>query len=116
MSDASKITYSEAMSLEYLLTTPEHGVKKNCIYVIRFWSDILYVGKTVVGVRRRIYKHIYDGDLIGKIMKTCAPEYTGWIINIFAIDYNLAETEIFMIQELDPLTNHQKYRTRQRVF
>lgn len=77
----------------------------NCIYIIRRDAQPIYVGKTTIGVRERVMKHIRQHSTIGNAIKRVAPWYRGWAVEIWWIDRGLLEIERETIIQLQPSLN-----------
>jgi hypothetical protein len=82
-----------------------HGRNHNCVYIIRCGKLVLYVGKTVNGVKDRLHLHMMQRSQIGQFLKFKKPDYKNMTVEILFVDYGLLEIEKQMILELQPVFN-----------
>lgn len=99
------ILRQETYNLDQLMQGSEVTINANCIYIIRKDNKPLYVGKSTIGVRHRIVKHMQSCDTLGMAIKRAKPWYRGWSVEIWWIDQGLLEIERQAIIQFQPSFN-----------
>lgn len=77
--------------------------RTNWVYIITRGDCVLYVGQTVIGVKKRMWQHISNCDAIGSLIKTKG--FENFDIHLVKVRSGLSAAEKHFIQNLAATIN-----------
>jgi len=111
---ADNVSFIGRINLHDYLTKRQPSIyansRTNWVYILTRGDCVLYVGQTVIGVKKRMWQHISNGDAIGSLIKT--EGFENFDIHLVKVRSRLSAAEKHFIRDLAATINKQHAASR----